>query len=369
MKKYIIALSCLLVLSIIGTGLFVVERQNRHLSLTELVPSVTQYLPSITPTPNVQVKTPPDRYVIPSASYVGQTFNNCGPATLSMVMSYFGTQVSQDELREQMRPFNNPAGGVDDKSVFAAEFVEYAQKYGFESVARPNGDLQMLKKLIANDIPVVLRTWLHPNEDIGHFRIVRGYDDARQVFIQDDSYEGRNLEYAYTTFDEMWKPFNYGYILVYPKDKADIVAAIVGENMDEKVAYTNAKTRAEANLGNNPNSAYDLFNLSTAYFHLDDMQKSVEYYERAQAAILPARMLWYQIEPLQAYGAVGDHERVFALTDWIIRNNNVAFSEMYILRGKSYQAQGNIDAARAEFEKAVYYNKNLTTAKEALNIL
>src|SRR5690606_28052814 len=106
-------------------------RQNRHLSLTELVPSVTQYLPSITPTPNVQVKTPPDRYVIPSASYVGQTFNNCGPATLSMVMSYFGTQVSQDELREQMLPFNNPSEGLDDNSVYAAEFVVYAQKYVF----------------------------------------------------------------------------------------------------------------------------------------------------------------------------------------------------------------------------------------------
>ncbi len=315
------------------------------------------------------VNTPPTSYVIPSASYVSQTFNNCGPASLSMAMSYFGTNVSQDELREQMRPFNNPAGGVDDKSVFAPEFVEHAKKYGFESLERPNGTVELLKTLIANDIPVVLRTWLHPNEDIGHFRIVRGYDDNRKVFTQDDSYEGKNLEYSYTTFEEMWKPFNYGYILVYPKEKQEIVASILGENMDRTKAYENAKIRAEKNLENNPNSSYDLFNLSTAYYHLGDAQKSVEYYERAQSNSLPPRMMWYQIEPLQAYLAVGDYERVFALTDWIIRNNNIAFSEMYILRGKAYQAQGNIDAARTEFEKAVYYNTKSTAAQQALTSL
>lgn len=369
MKKYIIALSCLIILAIIGIGLLVVEKQSQRDNSSGFLPTITQSLSSVTPTPSVAIKTPPPTYVISSASYVGQTFNNCGPASLSMAMSYFGTNISQDELREQMRPFSNPAGGVDDKSVFASEFVEYAKKYGFESMARPNGDREMLKKLISNDIPVVLRTWLHPNEDIGHFRIVRGYDDTRQVFIQDDSYEGRNLEYSYTTFEEMWKPFNYGYILVYPKDKAEVVKAIVGADMDEKVAYTNALTRAEVNLTENPNSSYDLFNLSTAYYHLGDMQKSVEYYEKAQAAVLPPRMLWYQIEPLQAYGATGNHERVFALTEWIMGNNNVAYSEMYILRGKSYQAQGNIDAARAEFEKAVYYNENLVIAREALNSL
>lgn len=315
------------------------------------------------------MQSPPVSYEIPSASYVGQTFNNCGPASLSMAMSYFGVNVTQDELREQMRPYNNPAGGVDDKSVFAPEFIEYAEKYGLQGIARPNGTPELLKKLIANDIPVVLRTWLHPDEDIGHFRVVRGYDDARGVFIQDDSYEGRNLTYSYDMFEEMWKPFNYGYILIYPKEKEPVVQAVLGEEMDEGKAYINAKERAEKGVAANPDSAYDLFNLSTSYFHLGDAQKSVEFYEKAQNAVLPARMLWYQYEPLEAYLQVGDYERVFSLTDWIITNNNTAFSEMYILRGKAYQGQGNMHAARSEFEKAVYYNKNLTIAQQALSSL
>lgn len=366
MKKYSIALIVLSILGSLSLTLFLMMRpENSEKNFVSRVVMPTDS-PQITPTPIVDIKTPPDSYVIPSASHVGQTFNNCGPASLSMALSYFGVNVTQDELREQMRPFNNPAGGLDDKSVFAPEFVEYAQKYGMQSIARPNGTPELLKKLIANDVPVVLRTWLHPNEDIGHFRIVRGYDDTRGVFIQDDSYEGRNLEYSYATFEEMWKPFNYGYILVYPQEKDAVVTAIIGDEIDEQQAYRNAKERAERALVTNPNSGYDLFNLSTVYFHLGDSQKSVEYYEKAQAAMLPARMMWYQYEPLEAYLQIGDYERVFALTDWIIRNNNTAFSEMYILRGKAYQAQGNIQAARTEFEKAVYYNKNLKIAQEAL---
>jgi tetratricopeptide (TPR) repeat protein len=369
MKKYIFALIVLGLLGSLSLALFLMTKNDTtqgNFVRRAITPVISQ---SVTPTPSVDVKTPPAMYVIPSASHVGQTFNNCGPASLSMALSYFGVNVTQDELREQMRPFNNPAGGNDDKSVFAPEFVEYAQKYGMQSIARPNGTTELLKKLVANDVPVVLRTWLHPNEDIGHFRIVRGYNDARGVFIQDDSYEGRNLEYSYSTFEEMWKPFNYGYILVYSLEKEAVVRAIIGEDMDEKAAYTNAKERAEKGVAANPNSGYDLFNLSTAYFHLGDAQKSVEYYERAQNSTIPARMMWYQYEPLEAYLQTGDYERVFALTDWIIGNNNTAFSEMYILRGKAYQAQGNTLAARTEFEKAVYYNKNQTIAQEAVNSL
>lgn len=317
----------------------------------------------------VQVKLPPTSYEIPSASHVSQSFNNCGPAALSMAMSYFGINVSQEELRERMRPFNNPAGGIDDKSVFAPEFIEHAQEYGLMGLERPNGTDELIKTFIANDIPVVLRTWLHPNEDIGHFRIVRGYDENRRVFIQDDSYEGRNLEYSYDVFNEMWKPFNYGYIVIFSEEKKELVYKIVGEEVDKLTAYKNAVSRAENNLDNNPDSAFDLFNLSNSHYHLGEFAKSVEYYERAQSIGLPPRMMWYQLEPLKAYLEIGDHERVFSLTDWIMQNNNIAFSELYILRGKSYQSQGNISSARAEFEKAVYYNQNLTIAKEALESL
>jgi uncharacterized protein YvpB len=312
----------------------------------------------------IEVKNPPAAYEIPSKGFISQTYNNCGPATLAMVMRYFGKNVSQDTLRDQMRPFNTPSGGVDDKSVMAEEFVTYAQKYDLDGVVRPGGDITLLKTLVANNIPVVVRTLLHSDDDIGHFRIVRGYDDTRQVLIQDDSYQGANQEYSYDAFMQMWKPFDYGYILVYSTDQEALVKKILGDAMDEQTAY---KAALQKNW--NETDMYEQFNLSTAYYHLGQYQKSVDYYEKAQAAGLPPRTLWYQIEPIQAYLQVGDYDQVFTLTDWIFTNNNLAFSELYFLRGQADLAQNNHDAARSEFEKAVYYNQNYTDAQAALKSL
>jgi len=107
-----------------------------------------------------------------------------------MMLSWYGRDVSQKELGDAMRPYQVPSGDNDDKTIFTYEFVEWAKKYGLESIGRVNGDIELLKTFTANGIPVVVKTWLHVDDDIGHFRIVRGFDERKQVIIQDDSYEG-----------------------------------------------------------------------------------------------------------------------------------------------------------------------------------
>jgi predicted negative regulator of RcsB-dependent stress response len=52
-----------------------------------------------------------------------------------------------------------------------------------------------------------------------------------------------------------------------------------------------------------------------------------------------------------------------------MNNHNRAYSEIYILRGNVYKRQGNKDAAKKEYEKAVFYNKNLTAATTVLTSL
>lgn len=320
------------------------------------------------PSPTTSYKQPPVSYSLQPSRFISQSFNNCGPASLSMVLSMFGKDVDQETLAKRMRPFHNPAGGVDDKSIFAEEFVTFAQEQGFQALERPNGTPELLKKLIANDIPVVVRTWLHPNEDIGHFRIVRGYNDETQTFIQDDSYQGPNLSYSYDEFLSMWQPFNYGYILVYPQEKQAIVDAILGEEIDSETAYKQSIIRAEKELSENPSAVYPVFNIASASYYLGKYDEAVTTYEKV-ADRLPSRMLWYQIEPIQAYQKTGNDAAVFSLTDRILNNGNMAYSELYQIRGEIYQKQGNLERARAEFEKAVYYNQNYQPAKDALKNL
>ena len=285
-----------------------------------------------------------------------------------MILSWHETNVHQSELGRQMRPFQNLQGDNDDKTIFTHEFVEWARVYGFESIARVNGDIELLKTLTANGIPVVVKTWLNVDDDIGHFRLVRGFDDERKIIIQDDSYHGPNKRIPYFDFLSMWQPFNYDYILVYTPQQAELVEAIIGLEMDENVSWQNALTRAQNEIELDPINPYPHFNAATAHYHLGNYQSSVEEFEKVRND-LPGRMLWYQIEPILAYRELGNYDRVFEIINNILENGNRAFSELYLIRGEIFLAQGRTEDARSEFEKALLYNENYQAAKDALKLL
>ncbi len=287
-------------------------------------------------------------YTIPQTKQIFQTFNNCGPASLSMALSYYGVNISQQELGQRLRPYQNPQGDNDDKSVFFPEMAQAAQEHGMVTYMRPNGSIELLKTFVANDIPVVVRTWLHPGEDIGHYRLVRGFDD--KTLLQDDSFEGGNLKFSYQAFNDLWEPFGYQYLIIVPKEKQAVVEAILADELDEKVAWQHTLQRAQ--------KENNLFNQSVAHYYLGNYKESVEAFEKVQPS-LPPRMLWYQTEPIQSYLELGNYDKVLSMTQNILERNNLAYSELYIMRGKVYQKQGKTELAETEYAKARQYNKNL----------
>jgi uncharacterized protein YvpB len=375
MKKKLILFSAVLLLAA-GAGTYFWTNSKRPALETkfvqnaqkEVIDSQKQEESQVFEASDVIVKDPGASALVPNPTHTYQTFNNCGPATLSMILSLNGKNISQKELGDAMRPYQIPGGDNDDKTIFTYEFVDWAKKYGLDAVGRVNGDIATLKKLTANGFPVVVKTWLHMNEDIGHFRIVRGFDDGDQVIIQDDSYEGPNRKIPYYDFLSMWQPFNYAYIIVYTPDQKDLVEAIIGEELDENLAWENSLVRARKEADLDTESVYPWFNISRAYFHLGDYQKSVEAFEKVEGR-LPRRMLWYEIEPILAYQKLGNYDRVFQITDKVLNGGNRAYSELYQIRGEIYLAQGKKEEARREFELAVQYNKNFQPAHEALKLL
>lgn len=310
----------------------------------------------------------PDQKVLENKYHIYQSFNNCGPASLSMTLSYYNIQISQDELGRELRPYQNPQGDNDDKSVTLEEMGVKAKDYDLVPYHRPHGDITLLKKFIANDIPVITRTWLETNDDIGHYRVVKGYDDRTKEIIQDDSYQGPNLRYSYEEFNELWSKFNYEYLVLVPSEKQDITERILGDEADKKIAWMHAKENALQELEVDPENVTSRFNLSVAYYHLGQYEDAIREYE-AVASRLPFRTLWYQIEPLQAYYEVGNYEKVFEITDNILNNQNRAYSEAYIIRGDSYNKQGETESARQEYVKAVYYKNNSDAARQRLESL
>lgn len=300
--------------------------------------------------------------------HIFQSYNNCGPAALSMALSYYGIQKSQAELGNDLRPYQIPGGNNDDKSVTLEEVAEKSKEYDLIPYLRPNGTSGVIKKFIAADIPVITRTWLKENDDIGHYRIIKGYDDNTHQFIQDDSLQGKNLKYTYDEFDKIWDKFNYEYLVLIPKDKQALAEQIIGEDLNETTALLKAVNLSENKLKENPEDITAGFNLSVAFYKLGDYQRSVDEFEKIENR-LPFRTLWYQIEPILAYYELGNYSRVTELADKVLNNHNKAFSELYILKGKIYQSRGENNLARLEFEKAIFYNENLKEAHDSLESL
>lgn len=362
-------LSAFFVSAAVSAGLVFLQNDKQDIREQTIAPSLSPSSTSfITNPPTPSPFAIPNTYRLSGGKHVFQTFNNCGPASFSMALSYYQIDESQYTLGQRLRPWQNSVGDNDDKSVTLDELAKEAENYGFRAYHRPLGNIEIVQKFVANDIPVITRTWLKPNEDIGHYRVVKGYNQTSGQILQDDSLQGKNLWYEYDEFNEIWKKFNYEYLVLIPEDKLKIAKDILKEDVNEMTAWSKAVSAARQELAKNTNDIYARFNLSVALYNIGDYQASVREFEKVENS-LSSRTLWYQIEPIKAYYEVGNYDRVFEITNNILQNNNRAFSELYLLRGNIYENMGNIEAARQEYEKAVFYNINLEKAQKALKNL
>jgi len=272
--------------------------------------------------------------------------------------------VGQDQTKADLR--TSPT----DSNVFSYEISDYLRsKYGIESKIFFNGDIQMLKTLLANGFYVVVEDWLHPNEDIGHVLIIRGFDDEKGVLISDDSFIGVNTTYKYDTFvNTQWKAFNWEYMPVYKKGQEALLRAIVGENWDEAKMYQNAVKRNQKLLESTPTDFYLWFNLGTSYYALGDYQKAKESFEKSKSYGWPRRMLWYQYQPVQTYNKLGEYQKALDLAALGLASND-SYAELHLENAISYKGLRNMDKAREEAQKALNFAPNYKAAQEFLDSL
>lgn len=361
-EKQIWALSGSIII-LIATNLFLSLKTKPIQESKIYLPATNVSLPTSSPQPTPMPL--PISYQLGEGTHVFQTFNNCGPASLSMTLSFFKIVVSQKEIGDELRPWQNPAGNNDDKSVTLPELAQKAQDFGFTTYHRPNGDIQTLKAFIANDIPVITRTLLEVDSDIGHYRVVYGYDDNFREILQNDSLQGKNLKFNYTSFLNLWKPYGYEYLVLVPPEKTALAQGILKENLNERVAWVNATENLKMELSVNPQDIFLRFSLAVAYYNTGQYNESIQEFEAVEDK-LPFRTLWYQIEPLLAYQKLMRYEELLPRIESVLANGNRGFSELYQIRGEIYLDLGNIEEARKQFELALFYNQNYEKASRAL---
>lgn len=336
---------------------------------TTTVPTATATLPPPTETPVPPTATPVPLHQPAAAAmrlegvrHEYQGWNNCGPTTLAMNLSYYG----RPETQREIAPFVKP--DREDKNVTPEDMAAYAAYIGYEALIVVALDVPMLKTFISNGIPVMVETWYipDPDDEMGHYLLLTGYDGDTLYF--QDSYHGPNVAEPAAEFDPHWKVFNRTAVLVYPPEQRPLVDSILGELADPAKMHERSLALAYADVQANPQDKFGWFNLGTTLTAMGDYANAASAFDTARSLSLPWRMLWYQFGPYQAYYEVGRYEEVIALTDSTIQGAG-NLEESFYWRGRAYAALGNVDAARRDFQTALQYNSKFTPAQEALNSL
>jgi len=336
--------------------------------------------PSPSPSPTVIPTSIPEKVALSGIVHEYQKFNNCGPANLSMALSYWGWQGDQFVTRAYLRPSYE----IDDKNVNPFEMVDFVNKNtDLNALFRVGGDLETLKRFNAAGYPVIVEKGLQlPDEYwLGHFQIISGYDEPNSQFMVYDSYIGVDYGYPvpYQEIQTYWQNFNYVYVVIYPAERQDEVMRLLGPQADETYNYQYAaqKAREETTTMNGRDLFFAWFNLGTNLVYLQDYPAAAEAYDTAFAIYpdipekdRPWRTLWYQVGPYPAYYYTGRYQDVINLAGTTLTHvDKPVLEETYYWRGLAREALGNRDEAIVDLKRAANLNPHSTDALEQLHRL
>ena len=291
-----------------------------------------------------------------------QLWNNCGPATLSMNLGFYGWSGSQVDAAKFLKP------DPEDKNVSPDQMVAFARSVGFNAQYRVNGTTDLIKTLLRAGAPVIVEKGFEPEADLGwmgHYEMLVGFNDEKQEFIAMDSYMGPYQAVPYTEFEKYWEQFNRTYLAIYPNEKAADVQTILGSQLDDATMWNASLATAQQEAAAHPDDPFAWFNLGTSYTALQDWSNAATAYDRARQIGLPWRMPWYQFSWFEAYLHAGRYDDVLALADTVIKvTPNI--EETYYYKGLALKALGNPDGARSQLELALKRNPNFKPAQDAL---
>jgi hypothetical protein len=346
------------------------ELPQPQVSLERITPIPTMGGPSPVTTPLNTPDPLPVRVILDAPKYEKEVYNNCGAATLAMLLRMYGWEGNQDTIASIIKP------DIDDKNVNIDELVYYVRnKTGWLNAEyRVAGDIELLKRLIANGYPVIIESGMlldqsyRINDDRwgGHYLLVTGYDNDTALFTTQDSWYSANKLLTYKELNENWKAFNRAYLLVFLPDQINTIKDLVGENWDEETNRVNALNQAYVETEANPEDAFAWFNVGTNLLYFDRNTAAAQAYDTAIRLGIPQRMLRHQFGPFIAFFKTGRNDDLKALAEYALRITPTS-EENRLWYGWALFREGDTAAAVDEFNKALHVNPNYLDARYALD--
>ncbi len=325
-------------------------------------------MPTLTPAPL------PSNVLLTGFHCERQFMNNCGPATLSMNLSYYDWGKNQLTTSAVIRP------NIADVNVMPYELAYYVNEHtDLRALWRYGGDLQTIKALLNLGIPVIIEKGFEPftlqkEGWMGHYNLVAGYDDEKEIFTMHDSYlmsyapwGGQipeelwdtfiGFDFSYTETEQAWQAFNDVFVVVYPPEKENDVLMVLGPLATQEGAARIAYERAiqeTTSLTDMRGQYFAWFNAGTSLVAMQDYPAAAAAYDKAFAIYpdipenqRPYRILWYQVGPYEAYYYTARYQDVINLANLTLGNMaEPSLEESYYWRARSYHALG--DEVRAE---------------------
>ncbi len=333
---------------------------------------------TFTPTPL------PDAFVLEGIKYEDQhnRWNYCGPANLSMALTYWGWDGNRDVVGAYVKPSDQ------DKNVMPYEMLDFVetQTRGLGALSRMGGDLDMIKSLLAAGYPVVAEKGYYEYDYtdkwgwLGHYQFVTGYDDSRGILIVQDTYVegGQNFEISYQEFVEGWRSFNYTFLIVYPEDQIEELLTVLGSWADPAWANQHALEVAQSEVQSldGINQFFAQFNEGTSHVNLlqyVDAGAAFDrafglYAELAEDKLRPYRIMWYQTWPYWAYYYSGRYQDVINLANTTLNDtiSEPVLEESLYWRALAREAIGDLEGAIEDFRQTLILNPNFGPGRDQL---
>lgn len=307
----------------------------------------------------------PVSFKLNNVRYERQGWNNCGPATLTNGLSYFGYADNQTRAANWLKP------NYEDKNVSPwqmATFVnERVTELPVRALVRYGGDRELVKELLVNGFPVIIEKGYDPEPDrlgwMGHYLLMVGYNDAANQWITHDSYIDPNVPYDYDYIDEYWQHFNYTYLVLFTADRYEKLMEILGSDADERQNVINALEIARAEATADPTDKFAWFNMGTNFVKLGMYEEAAVAFDEARKFNLPWRMLWYQFTMFEAYHEVGRYGDMIALAQANLNDGGGQYvEETYYYGGLAREGLGEYERAMSNYEAAIQFNPNFEPA-------
>lgn len=134
----------------------------------------------------------------------------CGPASLKIVLNYYGVEKSEKELAKLCE--HDRDLGVDDEGIKRA-----AESLGFNIKIKNNSSFKDIEKWLDKKAPVIVNWFTRGRQDYlesevadGHYSVVAGLDE-KHIYLQDPEI-GKIRKIKRDDFMKVWFDFRGEYI-------------------------------------------------------------------------------------------------------------------------------------------------------------